>query len=152
MRTLGTCFLMLVLVLSAAACWAAPEQPAGAQAVAASAPAPGGLAALSSLGEMNGSHLDLNLYLSIPELFEVLARVGAIPKDVADRALAASKAGSAEATAPASYVKVEVHIQMAEVATLLAAMAQAQPRRVPAPPRDKEPAAMEKKPAAAPAK
>ena len=84
----------------------------------------------------------------------MLAKVGAIPQDLVDRALAASKTESAAGDTSTSYVRIEAHIRMAEVAPLLAAMAQAQPRRVPRP--EAPPAAKvekpEKRPAAPPAK
>jgi len=157
MRTLAPCLAVLVaLSLAAAAAAAADEPPAAAAAAPRVAPAvvetiP---SALSGLGEANGSHFDLDLYLTIPELFQMLVKVGAIPQELAERALAASKAEAAPGDGSTSYVKIEAHIRITEVAPLLAALREARPRRVPA--TEAPPAARMEKPekrsAAPPAK
>lgn len=136
MRTLTLCLTLIVaLSLAATAAFTADEAPAAVSAAPSGPPAAAGsgLSTMSSMGEVNGSHFDVNLYLNIPELFRMLAKVGAIPQDVADRALAASKAEGTPGDASASYVKIEAHIQIAEIAPLLAVMAQTGVRRVPRP-------------------
>jgi len=179
MRTLTLCLaVLLALSLAAAAAFAADEPSAAAATTPSAAPAvveatpgappavvqitPGAPPAVveaipstvSSMGEANGSHFDLNLYLNIPELFQMLAKVGAIPPELAERALAASKAEATTGDASTSYVKVEAHIRIAEVAPLLAALRGARSRRVPA--TEAPPAARlekpEKRSAAPPAK
>lgn len=143
MRTLATCIAML-LAISVTAAFAAPAQPDRAtEAQSASPPpAPGrGVGSPGNVVTTEGSHLDLRLYLSIPELFQVLSRVGAIPREVAEQALAASREAAPQAEASPSYVRVEVHMRMAEVAPLLAAMAQAQRAAATPTPAPKGPAA-----------
>ncbi|UCH36126.1 MAG: hypothetical protein JSV65_07160 [Armatimonadota bacterium] len=134
MRISTVCIVVLVMSCSAAVALAAPAQSAGA-ATSQAEPAPESWAgALSDLGDsaqVNGSHLDVRLYLNIPELFEVLAKLGVIPAEMAEQALAASEAETADSDGEPSYVRVEVHVRLAEIAPLVAALAQARPVPVP---------------------
>jgi len=129
MRASVVC-LMVVVLLSVVAPLAAyaQEQPANPPAAGpspAAAPAPGDAA------QANGSFLDVNLYLSIQEVFQILARIGAIPQAVAEQALAASKDDAVPGDGAASYVKITVHMRLSEIAPLAAAMGQVRARAVP---------------------
>jgi hypothetical protein len=143
MRTSVVC-LMVVVLLSAVAPLAAYAQEESANPPAVSPPqavaeAPSGSAQASS------SFLDIDLYLSLQEVIQILARMGAIPQDVAARALAESKASAAPGDGPASYVKVTVHLRLSEIAPLAAAMGQARARAV----ATRRPAMRQEPPAAA---
>ena len=124
MRTCLGCILIAVLLLPAAVACAAPAESASAPQPQAAAAAAGPLAVLGDAVQMDGSQLNVNLYLSIPEVFQLLTKLRVIPAEVAQQALDMGSAETTEGTASASYIKLEVHVRLAEVAPLLAAMAQ----------------------------
>jgi len=130
MRVSVVCLMVAVLLsvvtpLAAYAQGEAANQPAASPPPAAAAGAPGDVA------QANGSFLDVNLYLSVREVFQILARIGVIPQAVAEQALTASKDDASAGDSAASYVKITVHMRLSEIAPLVAAMGQVRARAVP---------------------
>ena len=129
MRVSVVCLMIAVLLLVVAPLAAyAQEQPANA---AAAGPPPAAAGAPGDVAQANGSFLDVNLYLSVQEVFQILARIGVIPQAVAEQALTASKDDAAPGDGAASYVKITVHMRLSEIAPLVAAMGQVRARAVP---------------------
>ena len=131
MRILRLCAIATMLLGATTVAFAAEAASVGAEMPEAPAPpapvvipdpvTPIRLGPLGEVGRIQGSHLHINLHLEIAEVFEVLARMRAIPPELVEPVLAESRAAS-EGGEPASYIRVEAHIRLSEVAPLLAAI------------------------------
>jgi hypothetical protein len=123
--------LGLAVLAAAVACAAPAPQPAkpapalkvNTHPTAAQAAAKA-LGALTSGVQITGSHVDIDVYLDFAELAQLLGRTGAIPKAVADEAVAESKNATSKSKPGEdnSYVQVRAHLRLSEIIPLFQSM------------------------------
>jgi hypothetical protein len=128
MRVSIVCLMVAILMLAVAPLAVCAQEETANQPLVAAPPATLVVAPTGS-AETEGSFLDVNLYLSVQDVFQILARIGAIPQAAAEQALAASKGDTAGGDA--SYVKITVHMRLSEIAPLAAAMGSIRSRPAP---------------------
>lgn len=128
--------LVIAVILATSVAFAAPAPPAKAPAAAKPSAPAGWLGPLANAAKINGSHLDIDVYLDMGEVLALLSKSGMLPKEVADQLAAEGKPAARAGGRPAaddSFVRVQAHVRLSQVVSLLNVTGALQPPPAPQP-------------------